>query len=143
MDITPYHPKHRAACLEILNSLTPRLINSAQESQFKIFLDTLSQPFFLMEHDGEIAACGGYAIRPRSDIAELKWGMVRDNLRKKGLGRFLLLYRIREIAKTNTITTVAVETSLTTAPFFQKEGFRIANSDNVSIRLTKRLAVCP
>jgi [ribosomal protein S18]-alanine N-acetyltransferase len=143
MDITPYHPKHRAACLEILNSLTPHLINSAQESQFKTFLDTLNQPFFIIEHDNEIAACGGYAITPHSDTAELKWGMVRDNLRKKGLGRFLLLYRIREIAKTNTIATVAVETSLTTAPFFQKEGFRIANSDNESIRLTKRLSDCP
>ena len=142
MDVRPYQPKDRTACLAILNSLVPRLISPASKPRFETFLDNITDPFFVMEHDDSIIGCGGYAIPPNSDTAELKWGMVRDDLRKTGLGRFLLLYRIREIAKTNGIAMVTVETPPASAPFFDKQGFHRLNSDEETVRLTKRLTVC-
>jgi N-acetylglutamate synthase-like GNAT family acetyltransferase len=70
------------------------------------------------------------------EVAELRWGMVRKDLRGNGLGRFLLMYRLREIGKAGVNMVRVADAGA--AGFFEKQGFRVG-ADGA---LWKKLAVC-
>jgi N-acetylglutamate synthase-like GNAT family acetyltransferase len=102
-----------------------------------------------MDHEGAIVGCGGYVIDASASEAALVWGMIRKDLQRMGLGRYLLLFRLKDIGRQGNISVVRVETSQNAALFFQKQGFKLAsvNAREVSsglkqIVLLKRLSVC-
>jgi N-acetylglutamate synthase-like GNAT family acetyltransferase len=143
MDARPYQPRDRAGCLQVFDSLTPHLIAPEARHYFETFLDEPDCPYFVLEHEDAIAGCGGFAVSLSEDTARLLWGMIRSDLQRLGLGRFLLLYRMREIGKTGTVETVHAETSLQSAPFFEMQGFRVRGVADGRVELTKKLTVCP
>jgi N-acetylglutamate synthase-like GNAT family acetyltransferase len=140
MDIRPYTTADRDPCLAVLHSHTqPRLPG---DERFQTFLEILHGPFFVMEHDAAIVGCGGYVLSPETDSARLLWGMVRSDLQRQGLGRFLLMFRLREIGKHGDVRMVHALASKSAAPFFEKQGFRTLSVSDDGVELVKKLAVC-
>ena len=76
-------------------------------------------------------------------IATLQWGMIRRDFQRMGLGRFLLLYRMREIGRTGKAAFVVVQTPGEVAGFFEVQGFRKVAEREDRIELIRKLAVCP
>ena len=137
MDIRPYSPADRDACLEIFNSNLPL----AGRPLFEAFLDGALPPFFVAEHDSKIVACGGFEIN--GETARLQWGMVHSKWQRQGLGRFLLFYRLREITRNASVQMVNLECPRQAVPFFASQGFREVSGDGNEAVMVKRLAVCP
>lgn len=135
MDPRPYSQADQAACLEIYDPTDRKL--------FEDYLATNPITFYLLEHNQQILGAGGYILSDNGTQANLVWGTIRKDFRGQGLGRFLLMYRLREIGKTNTVQTVRVEVPLQTAAFFEKQGFKIGNIHADHIELIKKLTVCP
>src|SRR6266851_1836153 len=125
MDLRPYMAADRDLCLGLLDSNTPRFFDPSVRREFEEFLDRPHCPFFVIEHDGAIVACGGYAIEQEKTAARLVWGIVRSDSHKLGLGRYLLLFRLREITKAGGVQIVHLDTSQHSAPFYEKQGFKI------------------
>ena len=142
MDVRLYQPADKQACLTVFDSNVPDFFAVHERGEFAVFLETLAAPYYVMEHDGAVAGCGGYTVTGHA--ARLTWGMIRRDLHRKGLGRFLLLFRLREMTRTDTaVETVGLETSQLSAPFFVSQGFRIARPAGLDrVELTKRLTVC-
>jgi GNAT superfamily N-acetyltransferase len=69
--------------------------------------------------------------------------MVHRSSQKMGLGRFLLLYRIREIGKAGAASLVFAKVPRTSAGFFEKQGFRVNGIEKSAVELIKKLTVCP
>jgi N-acetylglutamate synthase-like GNAT family acetyltransferase len=130
MDLRPYRADDRHACLALLQP-SPDL---------EAFLTAPAGPFFVMEHDGALIGCGGYVTEART--ARLVWGVIRPDMRRQGLGRFLLMYRLREIGKLGSIETVSVDVPPEFAPFFEKQGFHTSGARDGRTVLVKRLTVC-
>ena len=148
MDLRAYCPADREACLEVFDSNTPRFFDRSERAGFESFLAAPMCSYFAMEHEGAIVACGGYGIEEDGKTASLVWGMVRADLHRRGLGRFMLLFRLREIGKTR-VELVRVATSQHTAVFFQKQGFKAISvqKDGYApgidkIEMVMKLAVC-
>ncbi len=135
MDPRPYIQTDQAHCLE-LHEPTKRKV-------FEEFLTTNPTTFYVLEHNQQILGAGGYILSDDRTQANLVWGTIRKDLRGQGLGRFLLMYRLREIGKTNTVQTVRVETPSHTAAFFEKQGFKLTNIHADHVELIKKLTVCP
>lgn len=125
MDLRPYRPDDLQPCLAVLGP----------SAEFEAFLTAPTGPYFVMEHDGALIGCGGYVIEART--ARLVWGAIRQDMRHQGLGRLLLMYRLREIGKLGKIETVSVEVPPEYAGFFESQGFRGGPTSFV-----KRLTVC-
>jgi N-acetylglutamate synthase-like GNAT family acetyltransferase len=125
MDLRPYLPADRDLCLGLFDSNTPHFFDSRERRKFEEFLDEQHCPYFVMEHDGAIVGCGGFAIEPDKATARLVWGMVRSDSHKLGLGRYLLLFRLREITKVGGIQMVHLDTPQHSALFYEKQGFKI------------------
>jgi len=149
MDVRSYSPADRAACLAVFDSNTPRFFNPAERSGFEKFLDVMDCSYFVMEHGGAITGCGGYALAADTWRANLVWGMVRGDLHRLGFGRFLLLFRLREITKAGGVQLVTLGTSQHAARFFEKQGFKVSSirKDGYApgmdrIEMTMKLSVC-
>jgi N-acetylglutamate synthase-like GNAT family acetyltransferase len=139
MDLRPYQPTDREACLNIFDSNFPR----ETRGQFERFLEQSPATYFVMEHEGALLACGGYHLDAHQGLATLVWGMVRRSSQKMGLGRYLLMYRLREIGKEGGIDRVCLQTPPESAKFFEGQGFKVASVANGSVGLLKKLTVCP
>lgn len=142
MEIRPYTPADREACLQVFDSNVPRYFDPAERADFALFLDTPPCPYFAMEHEGAVVGCGGYGIEPDGKAAALAWGMVRADLHGQGLGRFLLMYRLREIGKAGRVELVRLHTTPAACGFYEKLGFRVTAEARL-IAMTKKLTVCP
>jgi N-acetylglutamate synthase-like GNAT family acetyltransferase len=90
----------------------------------------------VLEHEGAIVGCGGYALSPPS--ARLVGISIRPDARRQGLGRYLLMYCLREIGKAGGIDVVTVEAPPESAGFLESQGFRPAGSATY----IKKLTVC-
>lgn len=157
MDLRPYLPTDRDACLSLFDSNMPRFFAEPERAQFETFLASPDCSYFVMEHEERAVGCGGYAIHAAEKSASLVWGMVRGDSHRMGLGRFLLLYRLREIGKAGAngrdvkgdIEMVRLDTSQHAAPFYTSQGFKVAGvvADGYGpgldrIEMVKRMIVC-
>jgi Acetyltransferase (GNAT) domain len=154
MDLRPYLYADRAACLGIFESNAPEYFDPAERIGFEAFLDNPDCPYFVMEHEvsdkAAIVGCGGYALAQQDGLASMVWGMIRRDSHKLGLGRFLLLYRLREIGKAGGIQMVRLDTSQKAEPFFRKQGFKATRVIKDSygpgldrVEMIMKLTVCP
>jgi hypothetical protein len=141
MDIRPYLAEDRAACLGVFDSISPAP-PSSDRTRFEMFLGNPDGPFFVLQHENAVIGCGGYTVAPGQQSAHLVWGLIRSDSQRQGLGRFLLMYRLREIGKLAGIERVLVETPRAVARFFEGQGFKIVNVDGDRFELVKRLTVC-
>jgi ribosomal protein S18 acetylase RimI-like enzyme len=149
MDIRPYSNLDRAACLDVFDSNAPQFFHPSERASFEAFLDAVDCAYFVMEHESRVAGCGGYALSEDKSIASLVWGMVRSDLHRLGLGRFLLLFRLRRISQTTGVPLVRLGTSQHTVAFFEKQGFKMVSvqKDGYApgmdrIEMIMKLAVC-
>jgi N-acetylglutamate synthase-like GNAT family acetyltransferase len=138
MEIRPYGADDQDACLSVFDSTLP----ADRRPDFAAFLKTPEGPFFVMHHNDAAIGCGGYQVSREPGVATLVWGMIRSDLQRQGLGRFLLMYRLREIGKRPEIQRVRVETSPSVAKFFESQGFKVVRAVNDNIELVKKLTVC-
>ena len=148
MDVRLYETRDRSTCLGVFDSLTPELLDSSARPSFESWLDRAAGTYFVLEHEESVVGCGGYALSADQSTATLCWGMVRRSSQKMGLGRFLLMYRIREIGKEGSVGVVFAHSPRPSVGFFLKQGFRVnAREDEAHetgielIELVKKLTV--
>lgn len=118
----PYHVQDCEACLRLFDSNTPRFFGMAERPGFQQYL--LDSPAYsVIERNGRIVACGGYAIEAEGDVASLCWGMVDQALHGQGLGRALTAARLAAIRAIPQIRAVRMSTSQHTQRFYAGFGF--------------------
>src|SRR5688572_6838875 len=99
MVIRPYEPTDREACLRVLDSNVPEYFLASDRDEVAAFLDDLERlgvRYFVVEDGGAIVACGGVAVDEQTKDARLCWGMVERARHRQGIGRRLLVERLRE-----------------------------------------------
>jgi N-acetylglutamate synthase-like GNAT family acetyltransferase len=119
MDIRPYQPADRESCL----ALDPNF-------------DATAGSGFVLVHEDAILGCAGYTLTPPA--ARLTHIVIRPDVRRKALGRFLLMYCLREISRAGDIETVIAEPPPEASPFFLAQGFHPAHAH----QFIKKLKVC-
>ena len=149
VEIRPFTETDGEHCLALFDSNTPSYFAESERTDFEKFLANPDGRYFVLEHEGVTVGSGGYAIRAEHQRAKLVWGMVRADLHGHGLGRFLLLFRLREIGRLGHVEIVEIKTSQKSAPFFEKQGFKVIRvvPDEFGpglheVEMVKRLAVC-
>ncbi len=149
MEVRRYSGTDLVACLAIFESNFSGTTAQSKRQDFEEFLRKNEFPYFVMDHDGTVVGSGGYILGPKAGEAELVWGMIREDSRKLGLGRFLLLFRLREIGKHENVSIVRAEAPAQFSGFFEKQGFKVGGTvpggfgpGLDGIVLIKRLAVC-
>lgn len=122
--VRDYAPADRAACLAVFETNVPDFFAAAEREELEAFLRDPSGPYLVLEDDdGRIVACGGYAVEPGSETADLCWGMVARDRQGAGLGRWLTEARLARIRRDAAVREVALRTSQHTRGFYERMGF--------------------
>jgi GNAT superfamily N-acetyltransferase len=142
MDIRAYRKdSDRDGCLAVWDSNVPEFLNAEQRDAFAAFLDSPAT-CFVMEHDGVVIGVGGFATTA-DDRVRLLYGIVRRDLQRQGLGRFLLLYRLKAIGGLPGIVFVEAEVPERLARFYEKNGLKpVRTLPGGSIECRMKLQVC-
>lgn len=124
MNVRPYAPTDHNTCLELFDSNAPRFFAPEERAEFIEFLEQPPGFYFVIENDaGILIGCGGYDEIKGAGV--LTWGMVRQDLHKQGVGRFLLRERITHLQEQYPhLTEIHMNTSQHSVNFFEREGFR-------------------
>lgn len=122
----PYITADETACLQLFDGNTPKFFGVEERPGFENFLQRQPCPFFVVEAEDLIIACGGYCRESEDKDNEivLAWGMVRNDLHRQGVGTFLLQERLKMIFKENPDAKVIIDTSQHSQSFFARFGFR-------------------
>jgi ribosomal protein S18 acetylase RimI-like enzyme len=122
--IRPYQPEDRAACLALFDSNVPDDFRPEERPELEGFLTTLPGPYLVVEDGaGEVVAAGGYAREPGTRTATMCWGMVSRERQGEGIGRALLLERLRRVRLDPEVAMVALHTSHRVRGFYERLGF--------------------
>jgi predicted GNAT family N-acyltransferase len=119
-----YTPADEAACLKLFDSNTPKYFGVEERPGFEKFLQRQPCPFFVVEFQELVIACGGYCQEKNSDSIVLAWGMVRNDLHRQGVGTFLLRERLKAIFHEVPAAKVIIDTSQHSQSFFARFGFK-------------------
>ncbi|MCC6538794.1 MAG: GNAT family N-acetyltransferase [Bryobacterales bacterium] len=151
MDIRLYQPTDREACFAMFDSNLPEYFAPAERDQLGVFLDNLPRgEYYVAEHEGAVIGSGGISLQDDGRPPRLSWGMVHRAWHKNGVGRLLLLYRLRQLSRLEpNAEFVAMNTTPIAQGFFEKLGFRATEviPDGYGpgldrVEMIKRLAVC-
>lgn len=116
-------------------------ISQTGREAFEQFLDAGPAHFWVIDlgpEMGGVAACGGFDAAQ----GELRWGMVKSDLQRKGLGRFLLLFRLKELGKVPGLVSVRAVVPATYARFYEKNGMKLASISEGQADFRMKLQVC-
>jgi predicted GNAT family N-acyltransferase len=114
--------------MDLFMSNTPRYFGVEEAEDFRKFLDAPVCDFFVVTQNATIVACGGHGYHDKKQAFILAWGMVRADLHKTGLGKFLLTERLKRIYKDSGESLVKIETSQHSKGFFERFGFVVTNT---------------
>lgn len=128
--LRPYRDGDREACLGLFDSNVPKFFKPSERKDFVDFLDgergSPELRYLIIEDDGAVVGCGGVGVRGRD--ARMIWGIVAHARQGEGLGRYLLLSRLRMGAREMGATTASLSTIPDTVGFFERVGFRVTAS---------------
>ncbi|MDQ1089798.1 ribosomal-protein-alanine N-acetyltransferase [Siphonobacter sp. SORGH_AS 1065] len=128
MVIRTYQSADYAGCMKAFESNCPAFFADHEKELFQHFLRELeisSMNYYVVEHENQIIACAGFYLPSEADkAAELVWGMVTRDFQREGVGKQLLVYRLRKIQEIRPGTSVLLDTTQLSFPFFEKAGFR-------------------
>lgn len=126
MKLRDYVAADRDACLAVFDSNVPRFFRPHERPGLCEFLDALPGPYYVLEDDdGTILGCGGWAMEPDGRTGALCWGMVRQDLHGRGLGKRLALERLRRMRDDPRVRAISMHTSQHTRGFYEALGFTV------------------
>lgn len=139
MEMRAYTAGDQAACLALFDGNAPEYFTAAERAAYEAWLNAPRGSYFVAEHDGALAGCGGIAAESPG-LASLTWLMVRRDLHGQGLGRFLVFYLLKHAPAG--VSHVRLVTIPPVAGFFEKQGFHARETGSGGVEMLKKLRVC-
>lgn len=135
MNIIPYRPEHRKACIALFIGNCPPYFDPAELNYFITWLNAIDKNkvaysnardncFFVIENAaGAVVACGGYYTFKEQNSINMAWGMVDRKCHRMGYGKALTQFRINHALERDPQTGICLGTSQHTFQFYEKMGF--------------------
>jgi N-acetylglutamate synthase-like GNAT family acetyltransferase len=132
--IRAYRITDQEACIHCFTTNVPDFFTQDEIQEFTTFLENyvtqFNNPtdqrktcFFVVEADNKIVGCGGFGDKNGNQIISLAWGHIHKDYHKHGLGKALLLFRLKEIKKIFPALPVIIDTTQFSYGFYEKNGF--------------------
>jgi ribosomal protein S18 acetylase RimI-like enzyme len=124
--VEDYASDDRDGCLAVFRTNLPVFFTPDELGLYGSFLDALPGPYLVVrDPDHGIVACGGYALRESGTVADMCWGMVRQDLHGLGIGKALTRARVERIMSNGSVQEITLNTSQHTVGFYKRLGFEV------------------
>lgn len=149
MSLRPFQPGDLEACLELFDSNREPQWPRPLRDEFAAFLNQFPECVLVFEFEQKAAGCATFRLESNGQAC-IPWLMVRRDLRRNGLGRFLLFAVLKKLSTEHNPTLVEARCPPAAAGFFERQGFHLTRTvpggwgpDLDRVELTKKLKVCP
>jgi N-acetylglutamate synthase-like GNAT family acetyltransferase len=122
--IREYQTEDLEACAEVFRSNQPAGAKPDALNAFVEFLSYGTSYYLVIEHEGELVACGGLELVGDSDSASLVQLMVHGDYQGRGYGTTLMTACIALLDQEDRPFDLWVNTPRPAAPFYRQYGFR-------------------
>lgn len=124
--VRAFTPSDVAVCLGIFDSNVPHFFGAHERAGFSSFLlqPARSQDYLVLQHAGQVLACGGLALED-AVTAAFCWGIVHRHWHRKGLGKEMAVARLAR-AQALGVQRVILSTSQHTQDFYARQGFSVS-----------------
>ncbi len=134
MTIRPYKLTDADALLRLFGKHVPHAFGENEVADYRHFLQTNTDPYFVAEHDGQVVgACGHYvrigADSPDGQTARIGWIFTDTNAKDLGVGSALVRYNLSVIDGYSNVRLIECRTSQVAYRFFEKFGFRLQHTE--------------
>lgn len=123
MQVRPYQPSDEGAVLALLRLNIPHFFAEAEADDFKKYLASEREDYFVMEQNEQIIGAGGINYFPTYNKARISWDFFHPDFHGKGFGSQLLQHRIEHVKNLKQYSLLEVRTSQLVYKFYQKNGF--------------------
>lgn len=123
--IRPYSHQDKPKLIELIKQNIPAYFAPSEEIDFEHYLDHEVEDYFVFEEHSQIIGCGGINYFNDQKMARLSWDIIAPNSQGKGIGKALMLYRIKLLNKNPKIKIISVRTSQLAYKFYEKMGFEL------------------
>jgi len=121
-------------CLTIFDANCPEYFDSSEREEFNEWLEKNDHPYWVVEYDDSILACGGIYLSelydPELDLEKqsgMAWGMVLPEFHGKKIGTQLTHFRLKYLHDQHPTYPIVCRTSQKTVGFYEKMGFKTTN----------------
>ncbi len=142
MEIRPYRAEDRPSCLALFDPHVPASFAPKERADFERFLDDPPPTYYVADHEGAVLGCGGHAGE------RICWLIIAREHQGRGVGRFLMMYLLREIGRLN-LPVSTLGTTPNVVGFYEKLGYRVTDRvpDGYApgydrMEMVKKLTVC-
>ncbi|MGG5507406.1 MULTISPECIES: GNAT family N-acetyltransferase [unclassified Myroides] len=125
MKIRPYIESDKEALLQLIEKNVPLYFATEEIEEYKRYLEEEIDQYFVVEENGQLLGAGGINVLVKEKEGRISWDVIAPASQGKGIGRALLLYRLRILQKIPAIDHIRVRTSQVVYPFYEKYGFVI------------------
>ena len=123
--IRRYKTEDKNELIELIRLNTPQYFDPSEETDLSNYLDNELETYFVIEADHQIVGCGGINYEANATIGIISWDIIHPNYQGKGIGKKLLLHRIKVLKDNHQIKYIRVRTSQHTDKFYDKCGFKL------------------
>ncbi|MEH0158605.1 GNAT family N-acetyltransferase [Limibacter armeniacum] len=123
--IRPYTTKDKQQVIALLRLNTPQYFDVSEEADLRHYLENELESYFVAEENNQVVGAGGINYFLSERLARISWDFVHPDVQGKGIGKALLLHRIKEINSHPEIETIMVRTSQLAYRFYEKVGFKL------------------
>ena len=121
--------KHKAedneALLQIMRNNTPEYFAETEIEDYKTYLESEIQDYFVALLDNKIIAGTGINYDKDKQLAKISWDIVDKGYHQQGIGSLLLRHRLDILATKKNIKSIIVRTSQLAYSFYEKHGFKL------------------
>lgn len=123
--IREYNPEDLDDVMKLIKLNIPTAFAFEEEADFKKYLETERELYYVLLFDAKIVGCGGINFADNHITGIISWDMLHPDYKGKAIGTKLLKYRIDKLNSIVGIEKIKVRTSQLAYKFYEKNGFEL------------------
>lgn len=123
--IRAYENTDKEALITILTANVPQYFAEAEIVDFRNYLASEIELYYIAEINGKVVAGGGINFAENNTIGYISWDFVDQEKQGRGIGSLLLKHRLHILQSIPSIQRISVRTSQLAYGFYQSHGFSL------------------
>lgn len=126
-NIRLYRKEDRESIIELFCLNTPSYFAIEEKEDLIEYLAKYIEEYFVIELDNSVLGCGGINFKTENNIkvGVISWDIIHPDYQGLGLGKKLLMFRLKLLKENKNIQKIQVRTSQHVYKYYERMGFKL------------------
>jgi len=129
ISIRPYQPTDAESLLVVFRKNVPAAFGESEVADYVDFLRVNPDPYFVAEHDGQMAGACGCGVKNDGITGRIAWIFSDPDFAGLGVGSALVRHCLAQLRANSAVTLIECRTSQVAYRFFEQLGFLLQRTE--------------